>query len=141
MRYFDSNKINRGKRLIDIEIAIIIFINLFGLVVELMEKSNISKRDITLTIIIFTIIIFYYKGNKIAFKIISSIVPIMGFTILALLSFSVLMYLLKPFHLGLGGILILFIVYCGVAAFLCFRLDWFECIKEYKLYRNENEAN
>lgn len=89
MKYYDKNKINKEKRFIKIKrITMLILLIFMNLVAKAFRKETISiKGDIIYIIIVLIVIALYYKGNRIAFKIILLIVPFL-FIILVLLIFG-----------------------------------------------------
>jgi hypothetical protein len=145
MKYFDVDKFNKGKRFINIGIAILVLFTFTNLIAKILRKDTLNIiGDIINPCILLIVIAFYYKGNKIAFKIISFIVTFL-WIIPALLIFSITFYLLRP--LGIlnmwGGALFLIIpiAYISAVCVLIIKIGWFECIEEYRLYRNENKTN
>ncbi|QAA32265.1 hypothetical protein [Clostridium manihotivorum] len=141
MKYLDKDKINNGKRFINVAISMVIFLNLISLAVTILRKDTIGRNDIIYDLLVLVIIAFYYKGNKLAGIIVSSIAPFL-FIIPALLIFGATIYILQPFGIlsFWGGTLFLIIlaVYIGIMYLIFRRIGWFQCIEEYKLYRKES---
>lgn len=145
MKYFDKDKIDKGKKLINVGISIIVILNFIGILADILKKDNISiKKDIIYTLIVLIVAFFYYKGNKIAFKIVSYITPFLIVLIIVQLIFGLTIYILKPFGIlniwGGGLFLIILITYFGGMFFLFIKIGWFECVEEYRLYRNESDT-
>ena len=142
MKYYDKSKISKGKRFSNIVIAIFSFLLLLSLIESILSKELIKlKDDIIFPTIYLIVITLYYKGNKVVFKIISSIVPCL-FVIPVFYIFNLSITFLTP--LGIldiwGGtlFLIMLIAYIGIGYLLFRKIGWFECIEEYRTYRIEN---
>jgi hypothetical protein len=141
MKYLDKDKVNKGKRFINVAIIMVILLNFVSLASTILRKDTISINDVIYDFVVLAIIALYYKGNKLVGIFISSIAPFL-FIMPALLMFGATIYFLEP--LGVlsfwGGTLFLIIlaVYIGIMYLIFRRIGWFECIEEYKLYRKES---
>lgn len=140
MRYFDKDKISKGKKFINISIIILFLLDLINLLIDISKKDINIKGDIIFSFVFFIIVVLYYKENKFIFKIITSIIPLL-FIIPALMLFGFTTYVI-PFSflnlLGGGMFLILLLIYTGIMYYIFNKIGWFECIEEYQSYINKN---
>lgn len=141
MRYFDKDKISKGKKFINISIIILFLLDLINLLIDISKKDINIKGDIIFSFVFFIIVVLYYKENNFIFKIITSIIPLL-FIIPALMVFGFTTYVI-PFSflnlLGGGMLLILLLIYTGIMYYIFSKIGWFECIDEYRSYMNKND--
>jgi len=144
---FSSEQVNRGRKIVNTGIVILILLLLGDFTINLISNGikGLSAEKIIINGLVLFDIFLYYKGNRIAFKITMFLLPMVYILISGLLPAYLVWELLRVLNVldAFGGALYLVILAIIIIAvnILIFKTGFYDDVLAFKNYYQEKIKN
>jgi hypothetical protein len=144
---FSSEQVNRGRKIVNTGIVILILLLLGDFTINLISNGikGLSAEKIIINGLVLFDVFLYYKGNRIAFKITMFLLPMVYILISGLLPAYLVWELLRVLNVldAFGGALYLVILAIIIIAvnILIFKTGFYDDVLAFKNYYQEKIKN